>query len=104
MIFESNAYLPPNFLLNADFKIESGIFTPYIFSQCCKEKVVLFWSRYLQFCVVLNIAYVVIYYCLWYYIYYKHLVFIPPATKLGGGILESPCPSVCPSVDARTVR
>ena len=28
-------------------------------------------------------------------------VVIPPATKLGGGILESPCLSVCPSVDAR---
>ena len=26
------------------------------------------------------------------------VVFIPPATKLGGGILESPCPSVCLSV------
>ena len=25
-------------------------------------------------------------------------VIIPPATKLGGGILESPRPSVCPSV------
>ena len=28
-------------------------------------------------------------------------IFIPPATKLGGGILESPCPSVCPSVCRR---
>ena len=28
---------------------------------------------------------------------------IPPAMKLGG-ILESPCLSVCPSVDARAVR
>ena len=40
---------------------------------------------------------------------YPGVVIIPPATKLGGGILESPCPSVClsvcpsvrPSVDAR---
>ena len=37
-------------------------------------------------------------------------IIIPLATKLGGGgILESPCPSVClsvrrPSVDARAVR
>ena len=28
-------------------------------------------------------------------------VIIPPATKLGGGILESPCPSICPSVCRR---
>ena len=27
-----------------------------------------------------------------------------PAMKLGGGILESPCPSVCPSVDECAVR
>ena len=26
------------------------------------------------------------------------MIIIPPATKLGGGILESPCPSVCLSV------
>ena len=28
----------------------------------------------------------------------RTVIIIPPATKLGGGILESPCPSVCPSV------
>ena len=28
IIFESNAYLRPNFLLNADFQISKSIFTP----------------------------------------------------------------------------
>ena len=50
------------------FKIKSCIFTPFIFSQCVKEKVLLFWNVYLLFCVVLNIDLVVICYCLWYYI------------------------------------
>ena len=38
IMFESNAYLPPNFLLNADFKIASGIFTPYIFRNAEKRR------------------------------------------------------------------
>ena len=47
IIFESNAYLPPNFLLNADFQNVKLYFHPYIFSQCIKEKALLFWSAYL---------------------------------------------------------
>ena len=63
IIFESNAYLPPNFWLNADFQNLKLYCYPYIFSQCLKEKVLLFLSAYL-----LNIDLAVICYCLWYYI------------------------------------
>ena len=44
--------------------------------------------------------------CLWKRSYTTTtLLIIPPATKLGGGaILESPCPSVRPSVCRRAVR
>ena len=54
IIFESNTYLPPNFWLNADFQNLKLYCHPYIFSQCVKEKVLLFWSAYLLFCVVLT--------------------------------------------------
>ena len=47
IIFESNAYLPPNFLLNADFQNVKLYFHPLYFFQCVKEKVLLFWSAYL---------------------------------------------------------
>ena len=57
-----------NKIVITDFFAQYYIFTPYIFSQCVKEKVLLFWSAYLLFCVDFNIDLVVICYCLCYYI------------------------------------
>ena len=37
IIFESNAYLRPNFLLNADFQISKSVFTPVIFRNAERE-------------------------------------------------------------------
>ena len=39
IIFESNAYLRPNFWLNADFQISKSIFTPCNFLQCFFDSV-----------------------------------------------------------------
>ena len=65
IIFESNAYLPPNFWLNADFQNLKLYFHPlYFFAMRIKEKVLLFWGAYLYFCVVLNIDLLVICFCL----------------------------------------
>ena len=58
--FQCNAYIPPNFLINADFQNLKLYFHPLYFSQCVKEKLLQFWSAYLYFCVVLNINLVVI--------------------------------------------
>ena len=49
IIFESNAYLRPNFLLNADFQIPKSIFTPCYFSQCWKGRYYCFEVPYLNF-------------------------------------------------------
>ena len=49
IIFESNAYLRPNFLLNADFQISKSIFTPCNFSQCWKGRNYCFEVPYLNF-------------------------------------------------------
>ena len=49
IIFESNAYLRPNFLLNADFQISKSIFTPCNFSQCWKGRYYCFEVPYLNF-------------------------------------------------------
>ena len=70
IIFESNVYLPPYFLINADFQNLKLYFHPLYFSLCVKEEVhvLLFWSAYLYFCVVWNIDVLVICFCLWYYI------------------------------------
>ena len=63
IIFESNAYSPPNFLLNADFQnFQCGIFIPIYFRNA--GKVLPFSSAVSAFLVILNIALVVIFYCL----------------------------------------
>ena len=49
IIFESNAYLRPYFLLNADFQISKSIFTPCNFSQCWKGRYYRFEVPYLNF-------------------------------------------------------
>ena len=49
IIFESNAYLRPKFLLNADFQISKSIFTPCNFSQCWKGRYYCFEVLYLNF-------------------------------------------------------
>ena len=49
IIFESNAYLRPNFWLNADFQISKSIFTPCNFSQCWKGRYYCFEVPYLNF-------------------------------------------------------
>ena len=42
IIFESNAYLPRNFLLNADFQNLKLYFHPLYFSHCIKENALLY--------------------------------------------------------------
>ena len=42
MIFESNAYLPPNFLLNADFQNVKLYFHPLYFFAMRKREHLLF--------------------------------------------------------------
>ena len=42
IIFESNAYLPPNFLLNADFQNVKLYFHPLYFFAMRKKEVLLF--------------------------------------------------------------
>ena len=60
IIFESNTYLRPNFLLNADFQISKSIFTLCNFSQCWKRRYYCFEVPYLNsFGVILIIALVV---------------------------------------------
>ena len=49
IIFESNAYLRPNFWLNAEFQISKSIFTPCNFSQCWKGRYYCFEVPYLNF-------------------------------------------------------
>ena len=49
IIFESNAYLRPNFWLNADFQISKSIFTPCNFLQCWKGRYNCFEVPYLNF-------------------------------------------------------
>ena len=49
IIFESNAYLRPNFWLNADFQISKSIFTPCKFSQCWKGRYYCSEVPYLNF-------------------------------------------------------
>ena len=49
IIFESNAYSRPDFLLNADFQISKSIFTPCNFSQCWKGRYYRFEVPYLNF-------------------------------------------------------
>ena len=49
IIFESNAYLRPKFLLNADFQISKSIFTPCNFSQWWKGRYYYFEVPYLNF-------------------------------------------------------
>ena len=49
IIFESNAYLRPNFWLNADFQISKSIFNPCNFSQCWKGRYYCFGVPYLNF-------------------------------------------------------
>ena len=49
IIYESNAYLRPDFWLNADFRISKSIFTPCNFSQCWKGRYYCFEVPYLNF-------------------------------------------------------
>ena len=68
IIFESNAYLPPNFGLH--FKFQGYYFHPLYFFAMLKSKVLLFQSAVSAVLVLfLNIALVVICYCLWYCMY-----------------------------------
>ena len=66
IIFEPDAYLPPTFWLNADFQNFKWYLHPLYFFAMLKKEVLLFFSVYLQFCVVLDISFVVICFCLWY--------------------------------------
>ena len=68
IIFEPNAYLPPTFWLNADFQNFKWYFHPLYFFAMLKREVLLFLAYIMQFCVVLDISFVVICFCLWYYI------------------------------------
>ena len=63
IIFEPNAYLPPTFWLNADFQNLKWYFHPLYFFEMLKRQVLLFFSVYLQFCVILDISFVVICLC-----------------------------------------
>ena len=49
IIFESNVYLPPNFLLKAHFKFSSGFLTPYIFQNAEKGIYYCFGAQYLHY-------------------------------------------------------
>ena len=59
VIFESNAHLPPNFLLNADFQNSKVVFSPSIFLHNAEKgtsRYNCFEALYLCFGVVSNIA------------------------------------------------
>ena len=67
-IFESNAYLPPNFWLNADFQNLKLYFHPLYFFAMRKREGITVLKCISVFCVVLNLDLLVICFCLWYYI------------------------------------
>ena len=77
IILESNAYLRPNFLLNADFQISKRIFNPCNFSQCWKGRYYCFEVPYLNFfCVILIIALEVTCYYLLLHLSIDHILTI----------------------------
>ena len=60
IIFESNAYLRPNFLLNADFQFQKVFSPPVIFSNAEREGITVLKCRiWISFGVILIIALVV---------------------------------------------
>ena len=60
IIFESNAYLRPNFLLNADFQVQKVFSPPVIFHNAEREGITVLKCRiWISFGVILIIALVV---------------------------------------------
>ena len=64
IIFESNAYLPPNFLLNADFQNVKLYFHPLYFFAMHKREGITVLKRISVVC-----------YCLWYIYYIANICF-----------------------------
>ena len=68
IIFESNAYLPPNFLLNADFHNLKLYFHPLYFLKCVKEKRISIFLCRFKHRFACDLLLLVVLYC-------KHLFF-----------------------------
>ena len=64
IIFESNAYLPPNFLLNADFQNVKLYFHPLHFFAMRKREGIIVLKRISVVC-----------YCVWYMYYIANICF-----------------------------